>query len=184
VLVSHWRFRHSHARLLFVSIDASTDRNLYPGSEGVLVRSTARKLLDACAFTRQTSTVSNSFFVGAVAYKSLEQIRQELFDNLQSAGINAFQQPMRRARMLLLKRPGFAHESGVRLMYLEQRALEKPEPRIQIRFSSPEDVFDEIRLDPRLVAPTWRSTGRCFLPKYSGRLGSWELYQRTLLTEP
>jgi hypothetical protein len=168
-----------------VLIDPTSGRNLYPGSEGVLVRTTPRKLLAALNGSLPARSSADSVFVGRVEYLSSEDIHQCFSNALDRYGVEAFSDPRLRAQSLLVKRQAFAHESEVRLLYVEQRRLDKVEGRVQVRMPDVNQLIDEVRFDPRINADlgdrkflAQRDYGR---PPYVGPITTWPAYQRTLL---
>lgn len=122
-------------------------KNTCPSYEGVKVRSTPRKLVEALlAWT--TWDKGNSSFVGAVQYHTREEILQSLANEIGLLGLNAFTEPRIMAQASLRKRHEFSHESEVRLMYVETRKNTN-EPLIRLPID-PNVLFEEISFDPRL----------------------------------
>lgn len=166
----------------FVVNDRSTERNLYPGAEGVLVRSTSRKLLNALLASLPSGASPQSCFIGKVQYCPHTKNQRLIAEILRRHGFEAFREPERRARLLLVKRPAFRHEDEVRLLYIEQRSLEKPQDRIQVRFGDPTEVFDEVTLDPRLKGFDTEDRKTMLTARgYGGPIGRWPEYQRSML---
>ena len=128
--------------------DNHFQRNACPRDEGVRVRSTPRKLLQALrAGTRDAP--SASCFIGSVQYLSKTHLGQLVANVIGQVGLDVFAVPENRAKLMLLKRTAFSHEAEVRLIYVEhQLGANKPLVRVQI---DPNEVFDEITFDPRLV---------------------------------
>jgi hypothetical protein len=154
-------------------------RNLHPREEGVRVNSTPRKLINALrAGTR--SFPDGSCYVGGVDYMSEAHVQRELANAVGTYGPDVFTAPANRAKLLLLKRDAFQHEAEVRLIYVEQRDV-PPEPVFRVQFD-PNEVFDDISFDPRLVEferkereAAVRAAG------YTGSITVSRLYENTLL---
>ena len=122
-------------------------RNTCPRDEGVRVRSTPRKLLQAvrAASSRQTF-LQSSWFVGAVHYLAAGDIHRYVGSRIRaSTSMKAVGEGQNRAKLLLMKRIEFKHEAEVRLIYVEERELEKgkEEPLIRVQIE-PNEVFDEL----------------------------------------
>ena len=126
-------------------------RNTCPRDEGVRVRSTPRKLLQAvrAASSRQTF-LQSSWFVGAVHYLEAGDIHHYVGNRIRaSTSMKAVGEGQSRAKLMLMKRKEFEHEAEVRLIYVEERQLEKEESLIRVQIE-PNEVFDELMYDPRL----------------------------------
>ena len=120
-------------------------RNTLPREEGVVVRSTPRKLLSAMQDWAR-SRPAMSCFIGAVRYESSDAIRQYLTDRISQYGPGAVGRGQLRAELLLLKRQMFSHEAEVRMICV----CDLPEqPLMQIPVD-PSSIFDEVTFDPRL----------------------------------
>jgi hypothetical protein len=166
----------------FVVRDHATERNLYPGAEGVLVRSTPRKLLDALIASQPDEVTRQSCFLGRVEYHSTEEIHSLVASAVSRYGIDAFKDAKMRARSLLVKRHAFRHEDELRLLYVEWRSLDKPPSRIQLRFEEAADVIDEVTFDPRLKGlDTEEREAMLKSRKYIGSVGHRAEYRRVLL---
>ncbi len=159
--------------------DTHLQRNMCPRDEGVRVRSTPRKLLEALrAGTRDGP--SASCFIGSVQYLSQTELTQSATNAIGQVGLDVFTVPENRAKLMLLKRMAFSHEAEVRLICVEHR-LEANKPLLRVRID-PNEVFDEITFDPRLVEldrlereTTIRSVN------YGGAVNRSDLYQPTLM---
>jgi hypothetical protein len=154
-------------------------RNLYPREEGVRVRSTPRKLLEALRRGTQ-GFPDNSCYIGAVQYMSEAQLQQELANAVAAHGMDVFSTPSNLAKLLLMKRDAFQHEAEVRLLYVEQREV-KPETVFRVQFD-PNEVFEDITFDPRL-AEFERKEREAIVrgAGYSGSVSHSQLYQNTML---
>lgn len=150
------------------------------------MKSTPRKLLAALQGSLPAKSLDNSAYVGKVEYASDDELHGRFANAIDRYGVNAFKEPKLRAHSLLMKRPAFAHESEVRLMYVDQRPVDTPQNRIQVRLSDVNQVIDEVRFDPRLQGldladrahMAKRDYGR---PPYTGPIAEWPAYQRALL---
>lgn len=159
--------------------DTHFQRNTCPRDEGVRVRSTPRKLLEALRAGTQ-DWPSASCFIGSVRYLSQTELMQSAANAIGQVGLDVFTLPENRAKLMLLKRTAFSHEAEVRLIYVEHRlGANKPLVRVQI---DPNEVFDEITFDPRLVEferlereTTIRSMN------YRGAVNRSDLYQSALM---
>jgi hypothetical protein len=130
-----------------VAKDSRFGRNASPRDEGVTVRSTARKLLEALR-SWSPSHADTSCFIGAVQYGDGDQIQQELTNRIDRYGPEGLRDGRPRADLLLFKRKAFQHEAEVRLVYIEGRDIPAP-PDVRVPID-PNDVFDEVTFDPRL----------------------------------
>ena len=154
-------------------------RNTCPRDEGVRVRSTPRKLLQA-VLAGTPAGLKGHWFLGAVQYLPREELLQEITNAIGHHGLQVFEIPSNRARLLLFKREAFSHESEVRIIFVQQN----PEPRqtiIQVPIE-PSAVFEDVSFDPRLETferrereAVIRSLG------YKGEISESGLYQKTLL---
>jgi hypothetical protein len=108
------------------------------------------------------------------------ELNQTIAETIGRHGANAFAAPAKRASLLLMKRDAFQHEAEVRLIYVEQREV-TPEPVFRVR-CDPNEVFDEISFDPRLV-PFERNEREAAIKAagYKGSIILSLLYQGTLL---
>jgi hypothetical protein len=154
-------------------------RNICSRDEGVRVRSSARKLLEAVR-SGNPSGLSGKWFVGAVQYLSSKALLQEIANAVSKDGLNCFEVPSKRANLLLLKREAFSHEAEVRVIYVQQN--QEPCDAIVRVPIEPSALFDQISFDPRLAPFEWyeretmiRSLG------YKGEIIKSDLYQRTVL---
>lgn len=153
-------------------------RNTCPSDEGVQVRSTPRKLLEALHAWAAWNN-GNSSFVGAVQYLAGEKILQAVANEIDRSGLEAFAKPRALAKASLRKRHAFSHESEIRLIYVETRKIAN-EPLIRLPID-PNVVFEEVTFDPRLEIferkereAVARSLG------YKGSVAESGLYQKTL----
>jgi hypothetical protein len=129
-----------------VSIDPRTKRNRHPDEEGVRVQSTCRKLLNAVREWSPSDPVT-SCFIGGIRYLPATELQQTVADRV-GVGLEAFAHGAARAKLLLLKRPAFQHESEVRLIYVEHR--DTPHKGLVQVPIDPNTLFDAVEFDPRL----------------------------------
>jgi hypothetical protein len=167
-----------------VDKDAGSDTNIARESEGVRVRTTARKLFSALWEWCPTPTAKECCFLGRVQYSPEHAVMQQLANIVGAEGIGAFSGGRGHAMALLTKRDAFAHEQEVRLVYVEPDNTMHDVAGDPLRFMhvEPSDLFEELTLDPRLGAADvadriteLREYG------YSGLLNKSPLYQRVLL---
>jgi hypothetical protein len=124
-----------------------------PTSTGMKVRTTARRLFDAL-YGQNTTVPTLALFLGLVRYLPAAQFASMLGNRdvarsllLDATGIN-------QVRTLLWKRYEFSHEAEVRLIYRETR--QRYDRRVDVRpFAiDPNELFQEVVLDPRVKAST------------------------------
>lgn len=159
--------------------DPHFGRNLCPHDEGVRVRTTPRKLLQALCAGSAEGPIGH-WFLGAVQYLPSEALLREIATAIDQHGLSVFELPSNRARLLLLKREAFSHEAEVRVIFVQQNPEPRP-ARIHIPIE-PSAVFDEISFDPRLG--TFERKERELVIRslgYTGAISESGLYQRTLL---
>ncbi|MCE5309703.1 MAG: hypothetical protein LLG20_18880 [Acidobacteriales bacterium] len=159
--------------------DPHFSRNICPRDEGVRVRSSPRKLLEALVKGTQREPAS-SCFIGCVQYLGKDTLLQEIANAVGTAGLNAFEHPANRAKLLLMKRDAFAHEAEVRLM-LVRHGGNSSNALLRIHID-PSAVFDEISFDPRLATFERREREIAFRNHgYTGQFRESGLYQRVIL---
>lgn len=115
---------------------------------GVRLKSTVRKLLDAIFDNHSNATLATSF-IGKVRYDSQQNINA-LFTNPNYIGsISSLSAALIDAQ--LIKRIEFEHEKEVRLLY----QVDSFSPDIQNNIKSfvidPNELIDEVMLDPRIT---------------------------------
>lgn len=139
--------------------------------EGVKVRTTPRKLLEA--FHDDTSeTADLCYFLGKVDYwpvgkidafmANADEVEAQLLDGTGRG----------HAKTLMIKREFFEHEQEVRLVFIANRDDfdETMEPVYKFKID-PNAIFDEVALDPRLVgAEITETTGRIQKLGFSGHI--------------
>jgi hypothetical protein len=162
--------------------DRYFERNLFPGEEGVRVRSTSRKIAELLVQGIQ-GALPGSIFIGSVVYKPEADLHQNVANAIADLGPRMFCKPENRAKLLLEKRDAFRHEEEVRIIYVEQRGI--PRQRLLRVPMNANAVFDEILLDPRLSSAersrrteTFRALG------YAGQISASGLYDQVFFEIP
>ena len=160
-----------------VTIDPLHRRNCEPRHEGVMVRTTPRKLSLALGSWAERVTWGK-FYLGRVEYLAREDASQKLVDILGRKGPIEIGRGENRAQSLLLKRKAFAHEDEVRLIWVcdDKRDIDKT-MTVNV---DPNDFIEEVTFDPRLVRfemlerqQSARNLG------YEGAFSESGLYQKT-----
>ena len=128
--------------------DPHFGRNICPRDEGVRVRSTPRKLLEALLKGKRAEDGS-CCFIGSVQYLARNALLQEVANAIGAVGLGVFEHPANRAKLLLLKREAFAHEAEVRLIQV-RHGPDSPDALLRVQID-PNTVFDEISFEPRLA---------------------------------
>jgi len=109
-----------------------------PGKNGVKVKTTPRKLLDALLRVKAGESAELCCFIGKVQYMNQEELKTSLkgldLFNTNGSGI---------AESLLYKREGFSHEKEIRIIHTNGTGKIFP---VSIE---PNDMFEEIIFDPR-----------------------------------
>jgi hypothetical protein len=85
-----------------------------------------------------------------VQYLAGDALLQEIANAVGTIGLNVFEHPANRAKLLLLKRDAFAHEAEVRLIQV-CHGSDSPDPVLRVQID-PNAVFNEISFEPRLAA--------------------------------
>lgn len=131
-----------------VTIDPLHNRNCEPRNEGVMVRTTARRLSKALGEWAERVTWGK-FYLGRVEYLSKEEASQKVVNALAKNGPIEIGRGESRAQSLLLKRKAFSHEDEVRLIWVcgDKREVEKA-MTVNV---NPNDFIDEVTFDPRLI---------------------------------
>jgi len=131
-----------------VSKDPVSGRNVEPKLEGVKARTTPRLVIDALEKSlRKRGDDALELFVAKIAY--VDSPGQEILDRLVKVGPTRLGAGSDRAWSLTLKRKAFGHEQEVRII-----AVARPDTNaniIQLDIN-PNDVFQDVSFDPRLLA--------------------------------
>jgi hypothetical protein len=156
--------------------DQHVRRNILPRDEGVCVRTSPRKLLNALETEMQGGLVGRCY-IGSMQYMSQDALFQKISDAVGQYGKNVFDQPNNLVKLALLKREAFSHESEVRLIFISDNSTPGTQSiRVKIE---PNILFDEVTFDPRLE--TFERKEREALAKnlgYTGNIVESYLYQR------
>lgn len=116
--------------------------------EGVRVRTTVRALFSAF-FDSNDKYASLKFLIGSVRYKTRQEIERFLADTT-FADLALGGQPHRFADTLLIKRPEFAHEDEVRLLFHDSEGRHGKDGVANFPFAW-DEILTEVTLDPRLT---------------------------------
>lgn len=109
----------------------------------VKVKSTVGKLMDAF-YDVQNAYHNNCYFIGRVRYAKIE----EIIDYLNEANVRDTSN-VRQVLSLLIKRKSFSYEEEVRLIYSScDDDYGKPNSDIYLFGINPDNVFEEVELDP------------------------------------
>jgi hypothetical protein len=147
-----WSFESESDSLLRaysrVTIDELHKRNTEPRNEGVMVRTTPRKLSEA--LTEWADRVTwGKFYLGRVEYLPHEEASQKIVNILSNKGPVEIGRGENRAQSLLLKRQAFSHEDEVRLIWVCDVQRDVPKPMTVN--ANPNDFIEEVTFDPRLI---------------------------------
>ena len=129
--------------------DLNTERNASVDEEGVRVRTTARRLLNAL-WRASPVDPTESCFLGSVRYMPQREALQHISGIVHSAAGTSLG-GRTQAESLLIKREPFAHEREARLIFVEPRSGFGGEDLFQIHID-PNELFRHVTLDPRLSA--------------------------------
>jgi len=162
------------------ALDASFSDN-----EGVKLRTTARKLVNALAKGMGDGS-ADKCFVGAVKYMEESQLRTYVVNAVGTYREKAFGESTGHADALLLKRSAFAHEHEVRLLYVDadRKYVGKEFIEVPIDVNA---VIEEIILDPRVRAGGGGEQKRTEWLKANGfknKIDASNLYLRTMFQIP
>lgn len=176
-----WSFEHESDSLLRaysrVTIDPIHGRNWDPRNEGVMVRTTPRKLSNA--LSEWAGRVKwGTFYIGRVDYLAENEVSQKIVNILSEKGPIDFGRAEIRAQSLLLKRKAFSHEDEVRLIWVCHDMRDVDE--VMTVNVNPNDFIDEVTFDPRLrrfelLERQQRAKALC----YEGAFAESGLYQKT-----
>jgi hypothetical protein len=134
--------------------------------QGVKVRTTIRKLIDALLSSADGQEV-NSCFIGKVDYLTQKELVNRLTGISSMYGEDA-------ARSLLYKRNEFAHEKEVRLIY----TMQSKQGSAHSFKIDPHSLYDEIVFDPRINQHIYQAYSEAIKSKgYSGSVRQSVMYQ-------
>ena len=167
-----------------VVLDPISKRNTDPAGEGVRVTTTARKLIGAMTNWME-ALPGHHFFLGRVIYEQEALFGQSLVNRLsRSEGPRFFRTPEGRAESLFVKRSIFRHEDEVRLLCVGNGLLDSCD-KLKMMPIDPNDLFAEIRFDPRLMRFESREREeRIRGLGYSGKIVEDESYTKALTIIP
>lgn len=114
-----------------------------PNKECLRIRTTVRKLIESL-YSAQNELASISCCIGKVEYLNNKNLMLRANSTFDESGIsveNLF-------RSLLIKRRAFRHENEVRILFHNYRG-EEPLSKIYSYSINPEDLIDQIMIDPR-----------------------------------
>jgi hypothetical protein len=147
-----WSFESESDSLLRaysrVTIDHLHKRNTEPRNEGVMVRTTPRKLTRGLKEWAERVKWGR-FYLGRVEYLPHDQASQKIVNVLANKGPIEMGRGENRAQSLLLKRQAFSHEDEVRLIWIcEDRRDVEQAMTVNVE---PNDFIEEVTFDPRLI---------------------------------
>lgn len=164
---------------------ARDGRNAFPDEEGVQVRSTPRKLINALATWAPPDEANVNCVIGPVVYVPEDDITQTLANIVAKDGLGAFPGPEGHADSILFKRKAFEHEAEVRLIYVDMARRFAGQNHLCVPFA-PESAFDEVVFEPRLA--TFERIEHAALAEELGfpkdRIRQSMLYQKTFWEFP
>ena len=158
--------------------DPHLRRNMLPRDEGVRVRTTARKLLNALEAGTQNGP-KGKCYIGSVKYMSQEELLQGVTNRVGEVGKTIFDNPDNLATLALLKRQAFSHESEVRLMFVRDDPT--PETKLMRVQIDPNEIFDEVTFDPRLEVEQGERMNVARDLGYTGNFGQLSIYEQSIL---
>ncbi|VVE66972.1 hypothetical protein PCA31118_02425 [Pandoraea captiosa] len=163
--------------------DRETKRNVHKDEEGIRVRTTPRKLLQA-VIDATSSNNNVSCFIGRVIYMTDDQLMHEIADLIRREGFNALSPPLHRAQRLLLKRTAFSTEAEVRVIVAHNAEEVTAENLLSVKID-PNKLFEEIAFDPRLELFEERERQNDVRDLgYTGKIHDWTLYRSRILEIP
>jgi len=183
VCVQCWSVAEKSDTLLraysYIDIDETGRNRSSPKAEGVLVRSTPRKLIKALYDGVKPAELKERCYIGAVRYLTHKKITDVIGDAITKDRL-VFTRPFNRARLQLLKRKEFRHENEARLIVVGN-SNDHDERLLRVDFD-PNDVFDEVIFDPRLALAERRERkAKAKGLGYEGEIGEWNLYTTPFL---
>jgi hypothetical protein len=156
--------------------DPVSGANTLANEEGVKIRTTPRKLLTAL-WTGLPSNPGDSCFLGRVEYMPEEGVKTYIAEEIRAHRLGAFSGGLGHAKSLLFKRDPFAHEKEIRLIYVETQK-ENPDHIVSFKIN-PNELFEEVILDPRLGANDARTREEELRSwGFAGPIAKSELYQK------
>lgn len=134
-----------------VTIDKDTKRNREQNDEGVIVKTTPHRMIQAMK-ARHQAKVSGHFVIGKVQYHPMEAIGDQITKIVNSQhGPSYFQTVQGRADSLIWKRDYFRHEEEVRVLNIVGDPTAERTDFLTVPID-PNELFEEISFDPRLIS--------------------------------
>ena len=158
--------------------------SFFSDNEGVRLRTTARKLVNALAKGVGTGQ-ADKCYVGLVNYFEEDELRQYVVNAIGTYKEQAFSGVSGHADALLLKRTPFAHESEVRLLYIDADKKFEEKEYIEVPIDV-NDIIEEIMLDPRLRNGGGEPKRKQWLEEsgFKNTISTSSLYQRVIIQVP
>jgi len=152
--------------------------------EGVRLRTTAKKLVNSLAKGMGTQNAKKCY-IGRVTYFEEDHLRQYVGNAVRTYREMAFSGIDGHADGLLLKRSPFAHESEVRLLYIDSDREFEGQQQIEVPIDV-NDVIEEITLDPRVHGGGQEARRAKWLKKngFKNQINRSLLYLGVLMTVP
>ena len=149
-----------------------------PEKNGVKIKTTVRKLISDL-FDSISIEPEKKAYVGKVDYLTTEQIIKKLQDEKWVHNVMYDPTNKAKAETLLFKRTEFDHENEIRLIYYEAQRHEVGQYPESFAFKfQPNDLIEEIELDPRLTDGEYLAIERKLLTSgYSNRVSKSKLYE-------
>lgn len=145
---------------------------------GIKIKTTVEKLILAM-FNSIAHEPEKRGFIGKVDYLTTEQIVSKMQDEDWVKNIIYDPTNKSKAETLLFKRTEFNHESEIRLIYYEAQSHEVGQYPEFFEFNfQPNDLIEEIELDPRLTPKEYLATEKKLLNSgYSNKVSKSNLYE-------
>jgi hypothetical protein len=158
--------------------------SFFSDDEGVQLRTTARKLVNALA-KGMGKGQANKCYVGLLKYFEEAELRQYVVNAIGTYKEQAFSGVSGHADALLVKRTAFAHESEVRLLYVDADKKCEGKEYIEVPIDV-NSVIEEVMLDPRLRNGGGEPKRREWLAVngFKNTISSSSLYQKLIVQVP
>ncbi|EPF2507138.1 hypothetical protein ACSL9G_003033 [Vibrio fluvialis] len=159
--------------------DKHSQKNTCPKEEGIRIKTTPRKLMQAL-LSKSPKNLPGDWFIGAVEYLPQDEVLNRIGNAIKGKGLAVYSDPKQRARLMLLKREAFYHENEQRVLFVPNDKDSVGEV-LQIDID-PNEVFEEVFFDPR-VDMFEREEREKNIKKlgFRGNIKRSDLYQGTLL---
>jgi hypothetical protein len=175
--------------------ECASKRNICPEEEGVRVRSTPQKLMQAL---EHGCPPKSACFIGAVEYHEPEFIKSRLSEKaeeivkqakadseeaIETSATGVLGELKTSAELLLLKRKAFEQEAEVRVILVSPFEFEKNIIHIPFEHDKridPNELFDQVSFDPRLLDFELQERRDCAQKLgYTGNFDDSDLYKFT-----